>query len=164
VVEVAHGSITFSTQLAVHVRAIILGCDDHSPNYTTKPMAQVHPLWGRPLDQYVSSYGLDAAKERAGWNSELEINQRYKAREVILKICQLAGEGKVVDYNNREDLVTLPMLKSILKLSQSPNTFDEFELPPLVSGCIKLMASVQSSGESSVSTFLDPHVTLVYTP
>jgi hypothetical protein len=64
---------------------------------------QTHPCWGQPLNQYVSSYGLDAAKRRAALTPEL----RIEAGEAIGKICRIRGETHAVNRNNEADEVTL---------------------------------------------------------
>jgi hypothetical protein len=130
----------------------VVGYDQLITSRTNAPMTQIHPLWGRPFTQYVSSYRLNDTRARVGGTLDFEVEQYYNTREAVYKICKLAGEGKVVDYSNKEDQVTLPMLKSIMRLSLLPNTLPHLGLPALISGCIKLMASVQCSGKSSVST------------
>lgn len=114
---------------------------------TLTAMPQSHPRWGRPLDQYAISYGHDSAKQRATLDSATVI----KAHKAINQICKLGGHPNQVNQNNEANQITLSTLESVLKLALSPANFRDFACPPLVSGCIKLMAMVKQSGKSSVS-------------
>jgi hypothetical protein len=108
---------------------------------------QVHPRWGRPLDQYAISYDFDAARQRGTLNLDLEI----EALKAVQKIGRLAGEAPNANQSNSANEVTLSTLKSLLRLSLDPRTLLHFADLSLISGCIKLLGMVKSSGKSSVS-------------
>ncbi|KAF8716662.1 Lactonase, 7-bladed beta-propeller, partial [Rhizoctonia solani] len=56
-------------------------------------MSSVHPRWGRPLDDYVGSYDLAAAKKRIDITSTL----KAEAEESISKVVRLAGSSQYPD-------------------------------------------------------------------
>ncbi|CAE6480817.1 unnamed protein product [Rhizoctonia solani] len=102
-----------------------------------------HPQWGRPLAEYISSFTEDASKGRF-YQSEFE----PIALEAIEQVCQLAGDGSNISMRDVEQ-ISVATLDTILVLSRSPLYLRHFESPSLISGCIKLMASVQVNGNPS---------------
>jgi hypothetical protein len=108
---------------------------------------QVHPFWGRPLDQYTYSYGMDAAKQRATLTVAMEI----KAQAAVQKICKFADEGHLINQNDQVNEVTFSTLESVLQLALDPETFHHFARPSLIEGCIGLMATIKPLGKTSVS-------------
>ncbi|KAL5639431.1 hypothetical protein ACGC1H_006814 [Rhizoctonia solani] len=102
-----------------------------------------HPRWGHPLAQYIFSHNEDASRGHF-YRREVE----PIALEAIQQVCRLAGDGSTISQQDVKQ-VSLNPLKTILVLSQSPLYLRHFESPPLISGCIKLMASVQVAGKSS---------------
>ncbi|CAE6422316.1 unnamed protein product [Rhizoctonia solani] len=106
--------------------------------------APTHISWGRPLEDYLSVYGGDKAKRRVTYDAEFE----PVALEAIQKVCRLAGDAGTIAKQD-VDHVTLSTLNTILRLSRSPLYLRHLESPPLISSCIKLMASVLISGKSS---------------
>lgn len=115
-------------------------------------MAEPHPSWGRTLDEYTSSYGIDEAKRRV----DLDSNSILEARQAIAKIGDLGGEASQVIQEVKTDQIDLSVLKSVLNLALSPQTFRDFESLALISGCIRLMTKVGHSGKPSVSTSYNP--------
>ncbi|KDN43452.1 hypothetical protein RSAG8_06041, partial [Rhizoctonia solani AG-8 WAC10335] len=103
-----------------------------------------HPQWGRPLADYIPVHGEGVAMERLAYDAEFE----PIALKEIQKICRLAGDIDTIAKRD-VDQVTLSTLNTILRLSRSPLYLRHFESTPLISGCIKLMASVLISGKSS---------------
>ncbi|CAE6498912.1 unnamed protein product [Rhizoctonia solani] len=102
-----------------------------------------HPRWGQPLAQYTFSHSEDASRGQL-YRREFE----PIALEAIQQVCRLAGDGSTVSKQDIEQ-VPLTTLNTILVLSQSPLYLRHFESPSLISGCIKLMASVQVAGKPS---------------
>ncbi|CAE6493657.1 unnamed protein product [Rhizoctonia solani] len=118
-------------------------------------MAQVHPVWGRPFEQYIDSYNVEATKHRITWRHDFELDAaRLEAAEVTQKLYELAGEWEKVDTRKLDGYITLPMLKSLDKLSYSPITLVDFGHTAHISGCIKLLwaasKSAQRSGQSAI--------------
>jgi hypothetical protein len=110
----------------------------------------MHPRWGRQLDQYASSYGVDAAEHIL----TLDLGLPMDALESVRKISALAtgsNSGHINSIDSTEQ-ITLPILRSVLTLARSPHTFHCFAHPSLISGCITLMATVKLSGKHSVSS------------
>ncbi|KAG8703935.1 hypothetical protein FRC11_010340, partial [Ceratobasidium sp. 423] len=122
-------------------------------------MARVHPVWGRPFEQYINLFTIEATKKRIRWRHDFELDEaRSEAAEVTKKIYKIAGEWKDIDSRNLEGYITLPMLKSIEKLSRSPITLVDFSHTALISGCVKLMHAAskalrQSERSSSLLSY-----------
>lgn len=110
-------------------------------------MAEVHPCWGRPLDQYVVACGSDFAKQRAALDPDIVI----EAHKAIRKICKLGGNADQTNQHNEANRIILPTLESVLELTLSTSTPRDLACPPLITGCFKLMAMVKQSGRPSVS-------------
>lgn len=108
-------------------------------------MSERNSQWGRPLNLYAISYDVAAAKKR----ETLDSRTATEARDAINRICQLGAQVHQVNHNGETDEITLAMLEAVLKLALSPQTFRNFASPPLISGCIKLMALVKVSGKIS---------------
>ncbi|QRW24902.1 glycosyltransferase family protein [Rhizoctonia solani] len=107
-------------------------------------MSSVHPRWGRPLDDYVGSYDLAAAKKRIDITSTM----KAEAEESISQVVRLAGPSQYPDPEGTK-VVTLQVLESILNLSMCPQTYHYFADPPLISGCLKLMGTVEADDRMS---------------
>ncbi|CAE6454769.1 unnamed protein product [Rhizoctonia solani] len=103
---------------------------------------QIHPRWGRPLNQYVHSWGSDSFRKRAHWDARAESEIRNHARTAISMICDM---GLPEDDEEGPPRITLSMLRSIADLALSPGTFSELGYPKLVDGCIRLMRMVSLS-------------------
>ncbi|CAE6538101.1 unnamed protein product [Rhizoctonia solani] len=102
-----------------------------------------HPRWGRPLAQYVPLHTEDASRGQY-YRREFE----PIALEGIKQVCRLAGDGSTISKRD-VDQVALTTLDAILVLSQSPLYLHHLESTSLISGCIKLMATVQVAGKPS---------------
>ncbi|CAE7168913.1 unnamed protein product [Rhizoctonia solani] len=125
--------------------------DDQATSDDTSAPDLPHPLQlglARPLADYIPEYGLDAALERVPYDAEFE----PVALKEIRKVCKLGGEADVIIMQDA-DRVTISTLNTILKLSQSPLYLRHFESTPLISGCIKLMASVAIPNNSSLFSY-----------
>ncbi|KAH7325371.1 hypothetical protein B0J17DRAFT_682184 [Rhizoctonia solani] len=103
---------------------------------------QVHPRWGRPLDQYVHSLSSHSFPKRADWDTRTEGGVRHRAMMAIAEVCNMDSTSNS-EHNTK---VTLSMLQSILDLAQSPATFAELGYPELVDGCLRLMLRVKYLG------------------
>ncbi|KAH7325439.1 hypothetical protein B0J17DRAFT_225320 [Rhizoctonia solani] len=120
-------------------------------NHSNNPPATAHPCWGRPSAEYYSSVYdsgpnfLDQKKNLGVGNT---VALRTKARNGIQKICDL-GERRDPLPPGHTKLIPLNILESISKLILFPKSLVNFSHPTLVSGCIKLMATVQESGRIS---------------
>ncbi|KAG8687302.1 hypothetical protein FRC11_007456 [Ceratobasidium sp. 423] len=136
-------------------------------------MARVHPIWGRPFEQYIDSFNVEATKPRITWRHDFELEAaRLEAADVTQKLYELAGEWEKVDTRKLDGYITLPMLKSLDKLSYSPITLVDFGHTAHISGCIKLLwaasKSVKQPGRSTFSETLremlsDPSANLAAT-
>ncbi|CAE6422308.1 unnamed protein product [Rhizoctonia solani] len=103
-----------------------------------------HSRWGRPFDLYTSSYNLTAAKTRKPITPPAEA----EAVKSISKVVQLGGAAQQPDQDKAE-AVTIQVLESILEMSLCPRTFHHLAVPPLISGCVKLMNTMQVDGRTS---------------
>lgn len=119
-------------------------------NQTTVPMSASHPEWGHSLEQCASSYSFEATGRELRWDPERDLGVHDEAMRAINQISMLAGERKCITEGNRDVHVTLHMLTCVHKLYLSPNTLVELASPDLMSGCIKLMESVQCDGKPCV--------------
>ncbi|CAE6455400.1 unnamed protein product, partial [Rhizoctonia solani] len=97
-----------------------------------------HPQWGRALDDYIGSFDLAAAKKRTTITPLMEA----EAAELISKVFRLSGPAQWPDPLEAK-AVTIQVLDSILVLALCPRTFHYFANPPLISGCVKLIGTVQ---------------------
>ncbi|CAE6475568.1 unnamed protein product [Rhizoctonia solani] len=117
-------------------------------NHSNNPLANTHPYWGRPLAYYHDSVYESGAlfleqKRVLGVSSIVAL--RTKARSGIRKICDL-GERRGAVPPGYTKVITLSVLESISKLAFFPKVLMDFAHPALVTGCIKLMETVQKSG------------------
>ncbi|CAE6523740.1 unnamed protein product [Rhizoctonia solani] len=103
---------------------------------------QVHPRWGRPLDQYVHSWNSHSCVKSGDWDARTEAEIRTRAMVAIAEVCTLDRESNS-EHNTK---VTISMLQAILELSKSPVTFAELGYPGLVDGCLRLMLRVKYFG------------------
>ncbi|CAE7087724.1 unnamed protein product [Rhizoctonia solani] len=110
---------------------------------------QVHPRWGRPLEQYVRSWGPESFQKRANWDARTEAEIRNRARTAISMICDLSTPGADQAIDVFKNSITLSMLRSILDLTLSPETFSELGYPRLVDGCMRLMGTVIPSDQGT---------------
>lgn len=106
-------------------------------------------IWGRPLEKYAYSYTIHSSQELS-LHTGSEMWLRITAEGSIDKISQLAGRESAADLRETSQ-ITLKTLESVLMLTLSPDIFRDFACPSLISGCIKLMPTVQVSGTASVS-------------
>ncbi|KDN33894.1 hypothetical protein RSAG8_13011, partial [Rhizoctonia solani AG-8 WAC10335] len=105
---------------------------------------QIHPHWGRPLDLYKDSYQLEAAQQIT-----ISAAAEREGLEAIGLVSQLALDVHERNSRHKSNIITLPLLESILKLTLSPNTLRHLDDPFLFSGCIHLMAMVKPLGKPS---------------
>ncbi|CAE6449845.1 unnamed protein product [Rhizoctonia solani] len=105
------------------------------------PQPRAHPVWGRPIDDYVASYDLAAAQKRKAVTRKGEA----EAVDAIRSVSRLARQTRATPSEN----VTIQTLETILQLTLSPRTFHHFAHPPLVSGCIALLSEVKPEGRPS---------------
>ncbi|CAE6417094.1 unnamed protein product [Rhizoctonia solani] len=120
-------------------------------NHSKSLHIDVHPSWGRPLAQYYSAVydlGPSSLDQRRTFDVAAVVALRLKARGGIQKICDL-GERRGALPPGCPKLITLNMLEAISKLVLFPKALSDFARPTLVSGCIKLMKTVQESGRIS---------------
>ncbi|CAE6513653.1 unnamed protein product [Rhizoctonia solani] len=103
-----------------------------------KMESELHTHWGRTIDQYTESYGLNDAMKRI---SLVEDIQR-PAQAAIERIGQVWS--KKSDHG-----VNLSDLQAVLAFSQSAGAYPSFASPSLISGCIYLMAEIKVSGKST---------------
>ncbi|EUC55775.1 hypothetical protein RSOL_134940 [Rhizoctonia solani AG-3 Rhs1AP] len=93
--------------------------------------------WGRPLEQYTNDYDIIEARQLFVW-----VDQIQQVKSDIEKV------STVTDSNHPHN-ITILTLKSILRLSYSPKYLHLLGSPLLFRGCIRLMASVKTSGKTS---------------
>ncbi|CAE6472291.1 unnamed protein product [Rhizoctonia solani] len=117
-------------------------------------MPQIHHLWGRPFEQYIKSFKIEATRKRTGWQDEFEVEKaRKKAANVIQKMYRIAAEQEVVKSSNSKGFITLTMLESINNLSYSPLTLADLSHTALISGCTKMMQLASTSLKSSIFSY-----------
>ncbi|KAF8676828.1 hypothetical protein RHS04_06223 [Rhizoctonia solani] len=117
-------------------------------NHSDKSLDKAHRHWGRPLASYYDSIretrtSFLAQRKNLGLGAAMTL--RTKARSGIQKICEL-GERRGPVPPGYINVITLSVLESISKLVLLPRAVGDFAHPTLISGCIKLMASIQESG------------------
>ncbi|CAE6507579.1 unnamed protein product [Rhizoctonia solani] len=120
-------------------------------NHSKNPHASAHPCWGRPLALYYSSAydsGNTLLDQKMNHSVTSAVALRTKARTGIQKICDL-GERRGALPPGYTKFVSLSMLESISKLVLLPKALADFAHPTLVSGCIKLMSTIQELGRIS---------------
>ncbi|KAL5637383.1 hypothetical protein ACGC1H_003974 [Rhizoctonia solani] len=120
-------------------------------NHSKNPHADAHPCWGRPLARYyttVYDLGPSFSEQKRSLDVSAVVALRTKARNSIQKICDL-GERHGTLPPGYPKLITLNMLEAVSKLILFPKALSGCARPELVSGCIKLMKTVQESGKIS---------------
>ncbi|EUC62647.1 hypothetical protein RSOL_424630 [Rhizoctonia solani AG-3 Rhs1AP] len=98
-----------------------------------------HPLWGRQYSQYTTSYTNEALS--APLISNREFHSQTVASETISYIRKLG----ISRTNASVDYITLPMLMDLHEEVRDPGKLRFMADPGLVSGCVRLMASVKPS-------------------
>ncbi|CAE7054602.1 unnamed protein product [Rhizoctonia solani] len=120
-------------------------------NHSITSHANARAGWGRPLVHYynrVYDTGPTFLEHRKNLGVKDAVELCTKARTGMQKICDL-GERRGILPPGFPKFITLNMLGSISKLVLLPKALSDFTRPALVSGCIKLMATVQESGRIS---------------
>ncbi|CAE6443280.1 unnamed protein product [Rhizoctonia solani] len=97
----------------------------------------IHPRWGRPIDEYVHSYDLPAARKRIYVTPSMEA----LGIRSISRVTRLGGAHQ--PEHSDVETVTIHILELILNLALCPRTIHRFADPPLISGCVKLMSTIR---------------------
>lgn len=115
--------------------------------------AEIHPLWGRKLNEYTASYGPDTTLDRPHLDSDLGYSLLAKAQEGIRQICELVDDEArtIADRHAVARRIHISTLQSVMNLALSPQTLHLLACPPLIRGCIRVMSTVRISGKPSVS-------------
>jgi hypothetical protein len=111
--------------------------------------AHVQPHWGRSLDLYKYSFGIDSARQ-----TNISADDENRGRDAIDIVCQLAIDAHQINSHFRANDITLATLESIIKLSLSPTTLHLFDDPTLLGGCVRLMSMVKPQGKPSVGIII----------
>ncbi|CAE6472335.1 unnamed protein product [Rhizoctonia solani] len=103
----------------------------------------LHPRWGRPIQLYS---GTSHANQ-----CTLSVDHELAGLQALQKVSQFATEGYMSTAENSEHNIDLSTLQSALLLTSDSATFRHLANPPVVSGCIQLMKTVncQSLGVAS---------------
>ncbi|KAJ1300873.1 hypothetical protein OPQ81_002511 [Rhizoctonia solani] len=108
------------------------------------PLSQF--IWGRPLEQYVGSYGLGVAQPRATHST----TARRLADAAVKRICHYDGaSGASLRPLVVTQDVTIGSLDAVLRMSHDPGAYHIFLTPKLAGGCIALMSTIKSGQKSS---------------
>ncbi|CAE6466753.1 unnamed protein product [Rhizoctonia solani] len=106
----------------------------------------LHPLWGRPLEQYMHHYQVSAAPRSRNGNA---------SRLAAIASAEQIGElSACVDGLGTGDIaksITIVTLEAILKMAEDEHTYQLFLSPGLIGGCITLMQSMDISGKLPLS-------------
>ncbi|CAE7075341.1 unnamed protein product [Rhizoctonia solani] len=102
-------------------------------------------LWGPPLEQYTSAYGIGAARHRETHGTI----PRQLASAAVRRICDFSGQvGSGLSYIEVAEKVSLATLIAVMRMSHDPDTYKIFLSPGLASGCVELMATVKEGGKT----------------
>ncbi|CAE6536398.1 unnamed protein product [Rhizoctonia solani] len=101
-------------------------------------MAAPQSHWGRTIDQYTQAYGSAYTRKRIHSVEDIQ-HPTMAAIERISKVTP----------NKTNHGVTLSDLHSIQEFSRSPLAYSASASPSLVSGCIRLMSTIQVAGKAS---------------
>ncbi|CAE6476550.1 unnamed protein product [Rhizoctonia solani] len=105
----------------------------------------LHPRWGRPIQFYS---GLTHADQCA-----LSVERELAGLQALQKISRLATEGYMLTLEDSELNPDLSTLKSALLLTSDSATFRHLANPPVISGCIQLMKTINSQSSGVASPF-----------
>ncbi|EUC59848.1 hypothetical protein RSOL_326460 [Rhizoctonia solani AG-3 Rhs1AP] len=104
----------------------------------------VPSYWGRPLEHYLSDYMLWGAVTVDSLMSSDNLTMIDEFRDNIDRVSAIASGDP--DMSNQ---VSVSTLRSLHRMPYKPETYVHMANPPLISGCIKLMASIRGSGKPS---------------
>ncbi|CUA72649.1 hypothetical protein RSOLAG22IIIB_04968 [Rhizoctonia solani] len=110
--------------------------------------SETNQRWGRPLEQYATSYSLAVNQRGAvSWETEeaAQFVKESMAGHVLDAHGPVPGVGDLVGAND----ITVPMLQTVLELAHSPHHLDFFADPVFIGGCIRFLTKIRPEGVPS---------------
>ncbi|KAL5638987.1 hypothetical protein ACGC1H_003383 [Rhizoctonia solani] len=116
-------------------------------------MIEPHPVWGRPIEVYATSYELDSSLQELVPNATPGTTMLMIPAEplrFIKEISKIGEEHNEVQVKSLARNVNLEKLKAILEITSVHQSLLFLRNPLLVPGCIKLMTAMDATEEQSL--------------
>ncbi|CAE6437154.1 unnamed protein product, partial [Rhizoctonia solani] len=119
------------------------------------PMVEPHPVWGRSIEDYATTYELDSFLQELVPNATQVPGTTFFVIPIdpirfVNEISKIGEEHDEVQIKSLAKNVNLEKLKAILEITSTRQYFVFMHNPLLVPGCIKLMAVMDTMEEQSL--------------